>query len=106
MASAWEARKIDYPEAADIINAGLDKYWNHAELVLRSRHVYIAYYFFFHCQALANFFLIITPSMKLERYTDILLTLIFINSQLQPYHTELAGPLLDHNTGAYGGMFN
>ena len=36
MASMWEDRKIDYPEAANIINAGLDKldiYRNRAELV-------------------------------------------------------------------------
>ena len=36
MASTWEDRKIDYPEAADIINAGLDKldiYRNRTELV-------------------------------------------------------------------------
>lgn len=36
MASTWEDHKIDYPEAADIINAGLDKldiYRNRAELV-------------------------------------------------------------------------
>ena len=36
MASTWEDCKIDYPEAADIINAGLDKldiYRNRAELV-------------------------------------------------------------------------
>ena len=36
MASMWEDHKINYPEAADIINAGLDKldiYRNRAELV-------------------------------------------------------------------------
>ncbi len=27
MASTWEERKVDYPNAADIIDAGLEKLW-------------------------------------------------------------------------------
>jgi len=36
MASTWEERKVDYPDAADIIDAGLEKldvYRNGAEMV-------------------------------------------------------------------------
>jgi hypothetical protein len=36
MASTWEERKVDYPNAADIIDAGLEKldvYRNCAEMV-------------------------------------------------------------------------
>jgi len=36
MASTWEERKVDYPDAADIIDAGLEKldvYRNRAEMV-------------------------------------------------------------------------
>ena len=55
-----------------MIDVGLDKlgiYRNCAELV-PAYILAMSTYFFSHCQALANLFLVLTPSTKLKWYTD------------------------------------